>query len=137
MAKNERGFTLLEILVVMTIITAIALMAIPRMLEARYGALEANAATYLRAVHQSEIQFMTREGSWATLPDLRTKGYLRQEIAGYDLAVTLAADGGGYQATATPVPRPLEMRHFFVDATGVVRQQTGAPADATSAPAGG
>lgn len=137
MRKNERGFTLVEVLVVMTIIVAVALMAIPRMLEARYGALEANAATYLRSVHQSQVQYMTREGTWATFADLRTKGYMKQDLSGYDVALSIAPDGGGYEAIATPIPRPAEMRHFFVDTSGVVREQTGLPADVNSRPSGG
>jgi prepilin-type N-terminal cleavage/methylation domain-containing protein len=134
---GERGFTLLEILVVITIIAAIALMAIPRMLEARHAALETNAASYLRAVHQSQVQHQTREGTWTDLDGLRAKGYLRQELPAYTLVVAPSPDGADYTATATPVPRPLDMRHFFVDSSGVVRERTGAAADATASPSGG
>ena len=40
-----------------------------------------------------------------------------------------------HTASATPLPRPDSMKHFFVDNGGVVRYSIGAPADASSTPA--
>jgi hypothetical protein len=39
-----------------------------------------------------------------------------------------------YQATATPFNEPARWLHYFVDASGVLRSESGAPATTASAP---
>jgi type IV pilus assembly protein PilA len=55
--ENERGFTLMELLIVMAIIIIIMTVAIPSFLNLRKQADETSAMQSLRAIHQAQIQY--------------------------------------------------------------------------------
>jgi type IV pilus assembly protein PilA len=54
---RQRGFTLMELLIVMAIIIIIMTVAIPSFLNLRKQADETSAMQSLRAIHQAEIQY--------------------------------------------------------------------------------
>jgi prepilin-type N-terminal cleavage/methylation domain-containing protein len=130
--RPQRGFTLLELICVMSVICALASFAIPRMLETRRAAYESRAHNYLRSLHQAETLFHSRTGRFATYPELRTAGFLPEAPSPYAVDVTL--DASGYWSSAIPSDRPAEFRHFYVDETGVVRYAVGTPASDASTP---
>ena len=133
--RGESGFTLLELMVVIGIIAIIAAITIPRLLDATYAAYETNAHTFLRSIHQCEMQYHTKENRYATLAELRAAKLIGPTSPeNYVIVLTLLPDGSGFNATATPLPKPDSMKHFWVDGTGVVRFAVGVPADDTSTP---
>jgi len=84
-AKNHKGFTLLELLVVASIIAIIAAIAIPQLLNAKRSAWESRAKSTLRAYGETELAYQNTNndkhwGSWdalvatAYLADGYTKG---------------------------------------------------------------
>jgi hypothetical protein len=118
-------------------VAIVAMVAVPRFIAGRDSSLEEHARAYLDAIYQGETVCQARFGRWGTLDELLEKGYVRRaDVDEYAIAVEVAPDGRDYAATATPVLRPAELRSFFIDASGVARWATGAPADATSAPIG-
>jgi prepilin-type N-terminal cleavage/methylation domain-containing protein len=62
--RNQKGFSLIELLIVVAIILIIAAIAIPNLVRSRMRANEANAVASLRVIHTSAVTYNT------TYPDL-------------------------------------------------------------------
>src|SRR5438132_12126521 len=99
--KDNRGFSLLELLIVVAIILIIATIAIPSLLRARQSAQEPSAVAQLRTINTAEVTYIgSNQGAYGDIPSLITQGLLDSRfsgsISGY--SYVLAVSGHLYTA---------------------------------------
>src|ERR1044071_2760040 len=103
--KKNKGFSLLELLIVVAIILIIATIAIPSLLRSRQAANESAAVANIRTINTAQITYLSSNGgNDGTVTDLVTAGLLDSRfngtVSGYNYSVTAA--GANYTATANP-----------------------------------
>jgi len=91
--KNEQGFSLVELLIVVAIIAIIAAIAVPSLLTSRQSANEAAAIQGCRTLGSAEIAYAATSG--------QQYGTMAQMVAGafVDSRWALGATIGGFQYT--------------------------------------
>ena len=134
--RSGRGFTLVEIMIVVAIISLLAAIAIPNLLRARHNANEAASIAALRTISTACESFRSAQTPTSYPANLAalstaTPAYIDAGLAGATAAGT-ARQGNFYTyamvnanqftCTASPaVSGTTGTRIFFVDESGVIR----------------
>ncbi len=154
--KEARGFSLLELLIVVTVILIIAAIAIPSLLRSKMSANEASAVGSLRAINGACLNYSTTwgkgfpvslsslgPGSPATsiTADLIDSKLATGTKSGYTFTYVSGAPANGsiltYTINGNPsTPSTSGIRYFFTDQSTVVRYNFGSPALPSSKPIG-
>jgi type IV pilus assembly protein PilA len=137
--RKERGFSLIELLVVVAVIGLIAAIAVPNLTRARQSAYSASAIQSMRTLTTAQVLYERKYRKYATLAFLAPEGTLDPYLATgakghYNYLITLSADELHYTITASPIIAPTEMTYYFTDESTVIRYNVGALADINSDP---
>jgi len=122
-----KGFSLLELLIVVAIILIIATIAIPSLLRSRQSAQESSAVAQLRTFNTAEVTYISSNaGSYGDMAALITQGLLDSRfmgsMAGYNFTVTVSA--GDYTASATAVSPNAGRYDYYTKPDYVIRYAT-------------
>lgn len=135
--KNQKGFSLIELLVVVIIIAIIAAIAIPSLLASRRAANQSATVANLRTVVSANATHASlAQGNYAlTLAGINTAGYLDASWAaatvtknGYTYAYTAAAASNpntGYCVTATRASTSSGDNSYSTSHQGAIYQLAG------------
>jgi prepilin-type N-terminal cleavage/methylation domain-containing protein len=134
--RNRKGFTLMELLIVIAIILVIAAIAVPQMNKQLMSAHEMAAIRQITTIHQAETQYYSQFGNYATslaqlgppasgspgpnAAEIIPKGLADGKASGYIFAVEGIPTG--YAVTAVPETfNSSGRRTFYSDQTLVIR----------------
>lgn len=128
--RSKKGFTLVEIMIVVAIIALLAAIAIPNLLRARHNANEAAAISALHTLSTAMESFRAAQTppayptNFATLSGANPP-YIDGTLAsgtkqGYLYTYTSGTNTYGVQATPQ-TPNVTGTRVFFVNESGVIR----------------
>lgn len=139
---NQKGFSLIELLLVVTILGILLSIAIPNLLSSRRASNEASAIASLRTIHTAQTAYIStsRDNNFGTMSQLYS-AKLIDEVLGsgvksnysfpnFNIITKTNATPSYYFSTAVPTVSSgvllTGFRSFAISEAGVVHKRSGA-----------
>lgn len=147
-AFGRDGFTVIEILITVAIISIVAAIAIPQYTRFIQRARETAVMSYLSKIKRAEGIYISENllglysGDFEELEVTGAvsagSGNASREVHEYRFDLTAGVSGGPYwRVTARPLDSSTTARWFYIDETGIIRYEVGSVAGAGSPPVQG
>jgi len=112
MRKSKKGFTLIELMIVIAIIAIIAAIAIPGLLSSQRASNERSASTSLKTLSTAEADFRANDRDWNHVNDFWT-----YNVCGLYTCTSAAVSGNsGANTTTDPSIKLIELSVASADA---------------------
>ena len=92
--KNEQGFTLIEMLIVMLVISVLLIITVPNVMKNQEAVNSKGTDAYVKMVEGQVQAYKLKEGTLPTMEQLISLGYLKKDVKCPDGKVAVIADDG-------------------------------------------
>ncbi len=139
--KDKRGFSLVELLIVVAVIGIIAAFAVPNLVRSKSAAREAAAISAVRSLVNAQATYISTKNSGtfaADLSILEATGLIDSVLASGTIdaySLSVSGDNSGYEINARPLGYGSSAtRSFYSDESGVIRYNTADAAATAGSP---
>lgn len=125
--KKNKGFSLLELLIVVAIILIIATIAIPSLLRSRQAANESAAVANIRTINTAQVTYLSSAGgNFGSITNLISAGLVDSRFSGTvsGYIYTVVVSGADYTANANPASSNTGRYGYYSTPDAVVRYST-------------